>query len=56
MSGARHRYQSGAGTRGHNPTIVSYNAGVVKIYYHSISLVRFETKNIFFCPSVVVVN
>jgi hypothetical protein len=33
---------------GANPTIVSYNAGAVKIYYYYNSLVRFENKNIFF--------
>jgi hypothetical protein len=35
--------QSGA-----NPTIVFYNAGAVKIYNATSSLVRFENKNIFF--------
>jgi hypothetical protein len=33
---------------GANPTIISYNASVVKIYETTSSLVRFETKNIFF--------
>jgi hypothetical protein len=33
---------------GPNPTIVSYNASVVKIYNATSSLVRFENKNIFF--------
>jgi hypothetical protein len=32
---------------GSDPTIVSCNASVVKIYYTSISLVRFEKKSIF---------
>jgi hypothetical protein len=30
---------------GSNPTIVSYNVSVVKIYNTTGSLVRFETKN-----------
>jgi hypothetical protein len=33
---------------GANPTTVSYNASVVKIYNATSSLVRFENKNIFF--------
>jgi hypothetical protein len=33
---------------GPNPTIVSYDAGAVKIYNATSSLVRFENKNIFF--------
>jgi hypothetical protein len=32
---------------GANPTTVSYNASVVKIYNATNSLVRFENKNIF---------
>jgi hypothetical protein len=32
---------------GANPTIVGYNASAVKIYNGTISLVRFEKKNIF---------
>jgi hypothetical protein len=31
---------------GANPTIVSYNAGVVKTYNATSSLVRYENKNI----------
>jgi hypothetical protein len=31
-----------------NPMVVKYNASVVKIYNGTGSLVRFETKNIFF--------
>jgi hypothetical protein len=34
---------------GANPTIVSYNTSVVKIYNAMISLVRLENKNTFFC-------
>jgi hypothetical protein len=34
---------------GANPTIVSHNASALKIYNATSSLVRFETKNIFFC-------
>jgi hypothetical protein len=33
---------------GPHPTIVSYNAGAVKIYNGMSSLVRFENKNIFY--------
>jgi hypothetical protein len=33
---------------GTNFTIASYNAGAVKIYNDTSSLVRFENKNIFF--------
>jgi hypothetical protein len=33
---------------GANPTTVSYNARVVKIYSGTSSLVRFENKNVFF--------
>jgi hypothetical protein len=32
---------------GPNPTIVSYNAGAVKIYSATSSLVRFKNKNSF---------
>jgi hypothetical protein len=35
--------------RGANPTIVSYNTSAVKFYDATNSLVRFESKNIFFC-------
>jgi hypothetical protein len=34
---------------GANPTIVSYNAGAVKIYNGTSSLVLLENKNILFC-------
>jgi hypothetical protein len=36
-------------TQGANHTIVSYNAGVVKIYNAISSLALFENKNISFC-------
>jgi hypothetical protein len=36
------------GTQGYFSTVESYNASAVKIYLAMSSLVRFETKNIFF--------
>jgi hypothetical protein len=37
------------GSSGANPTIVSFNAGAVKAYNATSSLVRFENKNSFLC-------
>jgi hypothetical protein len=34
---------------GANPTIVSYNARVLKMYNAMSSLLRFENENIYFC-------